>query len=339
MKIPPCLAVLCLCLPALAAHDYVGERPPEIRVGGWVNLPEGADRPSLESLRGSVVVLDFWHTTCNRCLAKVGRLRTLHEDYAAQGLVVLALSAQNQPTLQDQTPKKKIEYLTAWDADQDAFGIGGDEDHTPQWHTDANPGTPETYLIAMDGTVVWQGPGISALSNSLVEEELARITPMPDLDYSDAFDKVRKDILRTRYGKAHAGLIKLLEKSKDETDLDHATQLQAWVEARGAAYMGLADKSIEAEHYLHATEILGEIEKLFSDMEVAETADELLKTWKKDKEIKKLIEAEKYLQMGKDLKRRRLYKDAVQAFASCIKKAPDSALADEAKAEIATLQE
>lgn len=337
MKIATCLAVLGLCLPVMAAHDFVGEKPPEIKVGGWVNLPEGADRPSLESLRGHVVVLDFWHTTCNRCLAKVGKLRSLHEDYAARGLVVLALSAQNQPTLQDQTPKKDIEYLTAWDANQDLFGIGGDADHDPQWHN--AEGTPETFLIAMDGTVVWQGPSISALSDSLIEEELARIEPMPELEYSDEFDKILKDIARTRYGKAHAGLVKLLSKSDDETETDHATQLQAWLEARAQAHMGLAEKAIAAEHYLHASEILATIEKSFSEMEVAESADALLKAWKKDKAIKNLIEAEKYLQMGKELKRKRMYKDAIQAFASVVKKAPDSALAEEAKAEIAALQE
>lgn len=36
-----------------------GQAPPPLQVRGWINAPEGL---TLESLRGKVVVLDFWGT-------------------------------------------------------------------------------------------------------------------------------------------------------------------------------------------------------------------------------------------------------------------------------------
>ncbi len=332
------LAMFCLATLALAGHDYLGERPPEIRVGGWVNLEPGAERPTLENLRGKVVVLDFWHTTCSRCLAKIGRLRELHEDYADQGLVVMALSAQNSATIADQTPKQNIPYLTAHD-DRSEFGVDGEDGHDPNWHRDDNPGCPETYLLAMDGTVVWQGRTVSGLVDDLVEEELARIEPMPPLGFSDAFGKILRDVERNRLGKAWEASQKLIEKDKDPDDTANAQRLCEWIETRAARHKELADKAVAAERYLRATEILGEIADIFSEMPIEEECDDQLKAWKKDKEIKKLIEAEKYLQMGKELRRERRIDDAMQAFAAVIKKAPDSELAAEAEALIIELQQ
>lgn len=44
-----------------AAKDALeGQAPPPLEVTGWMNTPDGG--LSLESLRGKVVVLDFWGT-------------------------------------------------------------------------------------------------------------------------------------------------------------------------------------------------------------------------------------------------------------------------------------
>jgi cytochrome c biogenesis protein CcmG, thiol:disulfide interchange protein DsbE len=57
------------------------------------------------SLKGKVVILDFWATWCPPCVAASPTMQKLHEKYAKQGLVVIGanLGERNDP---DGTPAK-----------------------------------------------------------------------------------------------------------------------------------------------------------------------------------------------------------------------------------------
>ena len=54
---------------------------------------------SLESLRGKVVLLDFWATFCPPCLAALPDLQKLHAKYESQGFVVVGLTVEDRPAL------------------------------------------------------------------------------------------------------------------------------------------------------------------------------------------------------------------------------------------------
>ena len=69
--------------PAAAAADFT--------------LPdEGGRGISLSSLRGKVVLLDFWATWCGPCRQTMPKLQKLHEAYASQGLVVIGLNIEGR---------------------------------------------------------------------------------------------------------------------------------------------------------------------------------------------------------------------------------------------------
>ncbi len=51
------------------------------------------------SLRGSVIVLNFWFTTCKPCLAEIPELNRLVERYAPRGVVFVAPSRDDAPRL------------------------------------------------------------------------------------------------------------------------------------------------------------------------------------------------------------------------------------------------
>jgi thiol-disulfide isomerase/thioredoxin len=47
---------------------------------------------SADSLRGRVVLVDFWATWCAPCLEELPRLKRLHARYHAQGLTIIGVS-------------------------------------------------------------------------------------------------------------------------------------------------------------------------------------------------------------------------------------------------------
>jgi cytochrome c biogenesis protein CcdA/thiol-disulfide isomerase/thioredoxin len=75
--------------PAVTLPD-AGPAPPLQGIGAWFNTP--GDRPvSLASLRGRVVLLDFWTYSCVNCLRTLPHLEALNRAYRARGLTVIGV--------------------------------------------------------------------------------------------------------------------------------------------------------------------------------------------------------------------------------------------------------
>ena len=81
-------------LPRLgAAPDFVGNQR-------WFNTPGG--RPlSLESLRGKVVLVDFWTYTCINCLRTLPYLEAWDRRYRSDGLVIVGVHSPEFPFERD----------------------------------------------------------------------------------------------------------------------------------------------------------------------------------------------------------------------------------------------
>jgi thiol-disulfide isomerase/thioredoxin len=71
-----------------AQVELLGQAAPELMVADWVL----GDSASLASLRGQVILLEFWATWCRPCLEMFPRLRDLHHRFAARGLSIMALT-------------------------------------------------------------------------------------------------------------------------------------------------------------------------------------------------------------------------------------------------------
>ena len=82
--------------PADSAPGLVlGAPAPALAASDWYNGPP----PRLESLRGQVVLLDFWGVWCAPCRAETDALVELHRRYAAHGLVIVGVHTPQQAAL------------------------------------------------------------------------------------------------------------------------------------------------------------------------------------------------------------------------------------------------
>ncbi len=73
---------------------HEGEIAPDFEVQSILANGELGQTFSLRSLRGKVVILDFWATWCGPCRASMPVLGELAKTYKEQGLVVLSLNTE-----------------------------------------------------------------------------------------------------------------------------------------------------------------------------------------------------------------------------------------------------
>ncbi len=249
----------------------------------------------------------------------IPHLVEIHETYGPQGLTILALSGQGKGTLEPFAAEKGMPYMIGY-GNRSNYGVSG---------------IPDAYLVGADGNVVWQGHP-SGLSNQMLVAELEKVDRLPELEFSGSFDKILRDLDKQKISKALSGLEKLQAKSDDETDLEHAAALLQYLEEKAGRIKAEADAYVAKDNYFVATELLEELSE-YGDMALAEEADALLKAWKKDKEIKSLVAASKLFEQAKQLERQDQRDAAVAAYVAAVKKAPDSQIAEAAKAKVEAL--
>lgn len=86
----------------LRAEIKVGDRFPALADAGLVSLAGG----DLPATGGKVVLVDFWASWCAPCKESFPAMKELHEKYSAQGLVVVAVSIDDDKADMDAFLKK-----------------------------------------------------------------------------------------------------------------------------------------------------------------------------------------------------------------------------------------
>ena len=170
------MALLLLCGQRAAAGPGLPELIAELGLSGypagWHPPPFEAkalegNRISLASLRGRVVLLNFWASWCLPCLHEMPAFERLHRAYASRGLTVLGINIAEEPeTARRFAEQAGVTYPVLLDRESKItadYGVIG---------------TPSTFFVGRDGRPVaiavgerdWGGPEAGAFIEALLAE-------------------------------------------------------------------------------------------------------------------------------------------------------------------------
>jgi peroxiredoxin len=124
------------------------------------------DKISTESLRGKVVMVNFWATSCTTCVKEMPHMVETYNKYKAQGMEFVAVAMQYDPPnyVLNFTETRKLPFTVAIDSAGDIARQFGDVSLTPT-----------TFLIDKNGRIIKRyvgEPDFPAL-HKLIEKELA----------------------------------------------------------------------------------------------------------------------------------------------------------------------
>lgn len=151
--------------------SLLGQPAPEIDVAQWIN----SEQQNLADLRGQVVLLEFWATWCKPCHEMFPKLQALHDEHAASGLKILALTRHYLAYGGNAAARgDELEMIRQFVAERKlTFPVGVAEDERLQTLYGAT-GLPAVALIDRQGTVRYRfGGGNDALFHQILRECLA----------------------------------------------------------------------------------------------------------------------------------------------------------------------
>ena len=145
----------------------VGERAPSFAANTLEGHPP---RKTMDDYRGQVILLNIWATWCGPCRVEMPSMQRLHEEFAEDGLKIVAVSIDDagmeQPVLEFAR-----EYGLTFEILHDASGQIQRAYQTT--------GVPETFVIGRDGTIRkkvlgaanWSSDANRALVRSLLQQD------------------------------------------------------------------------------------------------------------------------------------------------------------------------
>ena len=127
----------------------------------------GGENVTLQSFRGKVVLLNFWATWCGPCRQELPELARLQEKFRQRGLMVVAVTVDNEvENVQAFLKKYDVKLQALWDKKKkvaDAYAVEK---------------MPSSYLIDRSGVVRF-------IHRGYTPEELKRI----EAEIDDLLDK------------------------------------------------------------------------------------------------------------------------------------------------------
>lgn len=148
-------------IPAMAAPPA----PEFTGIETWLN----SEPLTMSALRGKVVLVDFWTYTCINCIRTLPYVKSWHQKYKDQGLVVVGV---HTPEFSFERPTANVRTAIA------RFGITypvAQDNQYATWEAYRNMYWPAFYLIDKRGEVIYShfGEGRYAETEAAIQKALA----------------------------------------------------------------------------------------------------------------------------------------------------------------------
>ena len=124
----------------------IGQAPEFSGTQEWFNTPDGAPL-SMASLRGKVVLIDFWTYSCINCIRTQPYLKALYAKYHEKGLEIVGVHTPEFPFEKDAGNVEDAVKAAGLD-----YPVVQDNDYTV-WNSYANQYWPAEYFVDADGNV------------------------------------------------------------------------------------------------------------------------------------------------------------------------------------------
>ena len=131
------LVALTLATPSLWAHPEKGTPAPPLETLTLLQAPSGA-RADWASLKGKVVVLEFWATWCSPCVASLPRFNQLVESLDPAKFQFISIDDEDPKAVQNFLNKKKMSGWVGVDPSGGVFGLYGVESRPTTIIVDGN---------------------------------------------------------------------------------------------------------------------------------------------------------------------------------------------------------
>ena len=141
----------------------------EAVVEGWGDAPDftlpklGGGQFTLSSLKGKVIILDFWATWCPPCRIEIPDFISLYQDYKEDGLEIvgIALDQKKEVAVKPFAEKMGINYILVFGGREVTGKYGGIR------------GIPTTFIIDRHGNIA--GKHIGLTSKDVFEKEVKEL--------------------------------------------------------------------------------------------------------------------------------------------------------------------
>jgi len=138
-------------------------------IGSLATLAGG--KVTLESLRGKVVILDFWATWCGPCRMTIPVLEELHEKYHNDGLTVLGISDETKDAVAPFARQIGMKYTVVADPfGKDVWAVNYEVESLPTLAVVDRKGKVRLYEQGLDMT---PGAGTHERLSELIPKLLA----------------------------------------------------------------------------------------------------------------------------------------------------------------------
>ena len=140
-------------------HELIGKPAPSFSVAS----ANGKGKADLASLKGKVVIVDFWATWCGPCKESFPKLQELYTKYSSNGVEIVGLSEDddNSPQIAEfGQAHGAVKFPIGWDS---AKSIAGQ--YKP-------PTMPTSFIIDKNGIVRFAHVGYHDNDEAEIEKEL-----------------------------------------------------------------------------------------------------------------------------------------------------------------------